>query len=343
MRSFLRPKPLQRVQTKPISARHSPTHCAKQLVDGKYLTVSDHYRTGLIVLEELQSLMSPPKKSASHPVKRQREQSYRNKAAHLLVRISNHQAQLDDTAPIGFLKTLYPDTADFWLPFVELQELFGAWRRYTDGHHLAVLGHRLHPFYGTYVPTRTEHLELFATWLHQYNGLKKCAIDVGTGSGVLAFLLAKCGFAHIIATDNNPNAVESVKREIKRHDQSSITPQVADLFDSTSQQADVIVFNPPWMFGNTDSLIDRALYFQGDLFPQFFERAKHQLRPDGQIVLLFSNIMSLVQPKVPHPIQREIDRGILQLVDKRRRKVKPSAGHKRTREKVELWILRYAT
>jgi hypothetical protein len=55
------------------------------------------------------------------------------------------------------------------------------------------------------------------------------------------------------------------------------------------------------------------------------------------VVLVFSNIIELSQPDVPHPIQTEFDRGRFTLVEKLTRKVKPL--QRRTREKVEVWEL----
>ena len=64
--------------------------------------------------------------------------------------------------------TLYPEVTDCWIPLVHLQTLVVSDTRYQSGIHYSVLGHRLHPFYDVYA-TRTG-LELFATWLRQYQG-----------------------------------------------------------------------------------------------------------------------------------------------------------------------------
>ena len=53
----------------------------------------------------------------------------------------------------------------------------------------------------------------------KYSGQRNCAYDIGVGSGILSFLLAKTGFEKIIATDSNPNAIESVQRDIERFKQ----------------------------------------------------------------------------------------------------------------------------
>jgi methylase of polypeptide subunit release factors len=251
---------------------------------------------------------------------------------------------LRDARPIGFLPDLYPELQSFVLPFIQLQELHGAYGRYREGVHLAVLGHRVHPFYGTYVPTRVSHLELFGTWLSGYQGPRKRAVDVGTGCGVLALMLAKAGFERVLATDCNPNALESLARDMGR---MSSPPKIdlwhGDLLGEDSSRRDLIVFNPPWIQGEIDDLLDRSLHFEEGLFERFFDQAIERLNPAGRIVLLFSNMLELLQPDVPHPILAELERGRLQLVQKLHRKVKPARDEKgrrrRTREKVEVWEL----
>lgn len=202
---------------------------------------------------------------------------------------------------------------------------------------MTVLGHRVHPFYGAYAPTRTEHLELFATWLSGYAGERSRAVDVGTGSGILAFLLARAGAEEVVATDINPNAVESVRRELARHP-APITVREDDLLSGVAGSLDLIVFNPPWMHGTPRRPLDQAMFFEDGLFERFFDQAAERLSPSGRIVMLFSNILRLVQRDHPHPIDAELARGRFTLVQKLRRKVKPEPG-RRTREKVEVWEL----
>ena len=80
------------------------------------------------------------------------------------------------------------------------------------------------------------------------------------------------------------------------------------------------------------------MFFEDGLFERFFDQAAERLSPSGRIVLLFSNILRLVQRDHPHPIDAELARGRFTLVQKLRRKVKPEPG-RRTREKVEVWEL----
>ena len=75
------------------------------------------------------------------------------------------------------------------------------------------------------------------------------------------------------------------------------------------------------------------------LFERFFDQAQQKLTKNGTIVLIFSNILTLLRPDIPHPIESELQNGRFELVQKLRRKVKPQKG-KRTKEKVEVWELR---
>ena len=208
-----------------------------------------------------------------------------------------------------------------------------------------VIGRKVYPYFGTYAPTRTSHLELFGTWLSQYEGERGHAIDVGTGCGVLGFMLARAGFAQITSTDCNPNAVESVRRELRRlPEPPPITVQHGDLLADGTEPADLIVFNPPWIPGEVDGQLDGALVFEEGLFERFFEQCLSRLTQDGYVVIVFSNIMELVRPDVEHPIRRELERGVFALVQKLQRKVKPArderGGRRRTRERVEVWVLK---
>ena len=335
-----RPFPVLDCDASPIDRTVPADQSARQLRDGVQLMITDHYRTGVTVLAALTELLGPPGPSASFAKRTDFERRFREASAGLFAPIVGHQVQLEEAGPPGFLPELYPDLKDFVLPFVDVQALHGAWLRYQEGSHLAVLGHRVHPYYGTYAPTRTTHLELFGTWLSAYQGARTLAVDVGTGCGVLALMLAKAGFSRVAATDNNPNAIESVSRQLQRlPEPPTLDLQCTDLLGEDTTPAELIVFNPPWIRGDVHDLLDQALYFEGDLFERFFDQAAERLIANGRLVLVFSNIMQLLQPDLPHPILSELERGRFRLVQKLQRKVKPSPGQRRTREKVEVWEL----
>ncbi len=343
-RGLHRPEPVVHLKARRVDASLSPDQAAERLLGGESLRVTDQFRTGVEILECLRARVGEPEPAGDFGTRRAAERRFREPALRLMVPIKNHRLALDGATPIGFLSELYPEHSSFWLPFIQVQELYGAWERYCDGVHLAVLGHKLHPFYGTYVPTRTVHLELFGTWLSQYRGARGRSIDVGTGSGVLALMLAKAGFDYVRATDLNPNAVESVSRELdRRPTRPPVEPVVADLVGEGTEPVDLVVFNPPWTQGRVEGLLDHALIYEPGLFERFFAQTHQLLTDEGRVVLLFSNIIQLVQPDVPHPILTELERGRFRQVQKLQRKVKPGRDaqgkRRRTRERVEIWEL----
>ena len=340
-----RPEALLRHSSRPIDASTTPRKAAELLRDGKTLMLSDRYGTGVNILTQLRAVLNPPSLKASYTERQSFKRAFEQASQRLLATIAQHKVALIDAPENGFYAELYPEHKVFALPFIEVQRLDSAWQYYDVGVHMTVLGYRIYPFYGTYVPSRLSHLELFGTWLAQYKGAHAQAIDVGTGCGVLALMMCRRGFGEVLATDCSPNAIESVSREIGRFDDPPpLSLELGDLLGTGTTPADVIVFNPPWMQGKVNGPLDRALYYEAGLFERFFDQAHQRLSEEGRVVLVFSNLITLVQPDVPHPIETELERGRFILVQKLSRKVKPSVPKnggrpRKTREKVEIWEL----
>lgn len=333
-----RPEPVLRHRAQPVDRNVPKAQAAAWLREGRSLIVTDRFGTGLDILAELRVQLEDPGEAADYVKKRTFREAFQSASQHLLAPVIGRKVALPDAPRAGFLSELYPDHADFALPVEDAKVLSSAWDWYEQGVHFPVLGYRVHPFYGTYIPARMEHLELFGTWLANYKGARDRAIDVGTGSGVLALQMAKAGFQQVIATDINPNAIESVARQMRR---LPVAPPIelehADQFGADRGPIDLIVSNPPWMKGDVGRTLDLAMYFQDGFFERFYEKALQRLAPGGRLVFVFSNIIELSQPDVPHPIQTELDRGRFRLMEKLTRKVKPL--RRRTREKVEVWEL----
>ena len=311
------------------------------LVSDKAMVLDQSMHVGLSIVQALETHLGKPPSTAPYAQRKQFERSLRQASEHLWVQIRDAQRTIKGIQVPPIFRTLFPEVKDCWMPLVHLQTLVGADSRYQSGIHYPVLGHRLHPFYDVYAPTRTEHLELFATWLRQYQGDRTHAVDVGTGSGILTYLLAKGGASSIDATDQNPNAVYSIEQELQRHPvDSTVTTRVGDLLTDI-ESSPLIVFNPPWIPGDTSGSVDEALFYQGGLFERFFDQAHTVCTPDGRVVLIFSNILTLLRPDLPHPIETELTKNRFTLVNKMTRRIKPPNGAKRrTKERVEIWEMR---
>jgi methylase of polypeptide subunit release factors len=138
----------------------------------------------------------------------------------------------------------------------ELLGLVGAheWRK--KGVDIPALGARIHPHYGVFSPVRGEYIDLVAKAPLPSTSL---ALDIGTGTGVLAAVLAKRGVAHIIATDMDDRALACAKENLHR---LGVDAQVelmrTDLFPTV--RAGLVVCNPPWLPGRPNSPIESAIY-----------------------------------------------------------------------------------
>ncbi len=142
---------------------------------------------------------------------------------------------------------------------VSLRELLGVvgaheWRK--KGVPIPALEDRIQPHYGVFSPVRGEYIDLIAQAPLPTLSL---AFDIGTGTGVLAALLAKRGVAHIIATDQDPRALNCARENMARLGFAKQVEVIqADLFPPG--RAPLIVCNPPWLPGPANSSLDHAIY-----------------------------------------------------------------------------------
>ncbi|MBU1220031.1 methyltransferase [Myxococcota bacterium] len=340
---FLRPSPLDLKEHIEIDSSYSPEEAVSLAIKGQAFLITDSWRTGSAIQKLLEKEFFVKSDSPS----RTEIQAARKKLAEVsrlfAVRVQKWNAVIENAPDNGFLKILYPEMLDFYLGFGDLQELVRAWNYFNTGVMMPSLGFKLHPFYGTYLPSRMAHIELFTTWLKTYEGKRNTAVDTGCGSGILALNLARSSFRKVFATDINPNACESLRRDLALHPEiGSVVVKNCDLLSGVKEMCDLIVFNPPWVVGSPLGILDSALFYEGDLFERFFKSARPRLLPGGRVVMLFSSVSTLVQPDVPHPLEKELENKRFRLVQKLERRAKTDkkvSVMKKSAEKVELWEL----
>ncbi len=72
----------------------------------------------------------------------------------------------------------------------------------------------------------------------------RSALDIGTGSGVLAVAAARLGAASVLAIDNDPDAIESAEDTLRRNDTTGrVRLELRGLDDPALQPADVVCAN----------------------------------------------------------------------------------------------------
>lgn len=320
----------------------------KELESGKEVLITAFYSNGLQLLNELQQHLKRKFPSTSFQEQRKYRSEFQKLSNLILIEIVAHKLAVKKAPSIGWLKKLYPEASHFLLPFVQIQGLNSAWQWYENGISIPVLRNKLHPYYGVYFPTRFDHLILFDNWLKRYEGPKKTAIDVGIGCGVLSFQMVKYGFQKVFGTDTNPNAIVGLAEFMGETKLSrKIELDLEHLFGKWEQQTELIVFNPPWLPKSHElNRIDEAIYYDENLFPDFFAESKQRLLPDGKLVILFSNLAQITKVTNEHPIEKELAEGGRFQLEKRLIKTVKAASdktkrdqHWRATEEVELWVL----
>lgn len=206
---------------------------------------------------------------------------------------------------------------------VSLRELLGVvgaheWRK--KGVEIAALGeaadgtvNRIHPHYGVFSPVRGEYIELIAK---APLPSKELAFDIGTGTGVLAAVLARRGVRRIVATENAPRALTCAKKNIKRLGLvGHVEVQDVDLFPAG--QAPLVVCNPPWVPARPSSPIEHAIYDEGSqMLRSFLAGLAAHLAPKGEGWLVLSDLAEHLGLRTREQLLAWIAEGGLRVIER---------------------------
>ena len=150
---------------------------------------------------------------------------------------------------------------------------------------------RIHPHYGVFSPVRSEYIGLvLKAPLPEAIKQSSLAFDIGTGTGVLAVILALRDVQKIIATDLSGRAIVCAKENIDHLGlNSQIEIQKANLFPDG--KAALIVCNPPWLPARPSSLLEHAVYDpESQMLKGFLSGLKDHLLPNGEGWLILSDL-----------------------------------------------------
>ena len=234
----------------------------------------------------------------------------------LLIEIGeNYQISLK-RAP-DFAQACREAYSEFTSPFVvslrELQGLVGAheWRK--KGVRIEALAANIHPHYGVFSPIRGEYLDLLSQAPLPSTAL---AFDIGTGTGVIAALLAKRGVKKIIATDQDARALNCAEENITRLGlQTQISLIKTDMFPEG--KAPLIVCNPPWLPAKPSSPIEYAVYDpESRMLMAFLNGLQAHLSDDGEGWLIMSDFAEHLGLRAKHELRNAIQQAGLQVVGK---------------------------
>ena len=223
-----------------------------------------------------------------------------------------------------------PDGRTAVTPLPELLGAIGAheWRR--RGVPVAALGGaRIHPHHGVFSPVRGEYVDLVATAPLPAAAREGGALDLGTGTGVLAAVLARRGVRHVTATDHDPRAVACARENLARLGLAGrVTVHHADLYPP-HRRAGLVVCNPPWLPERPNSPLDHAVYDpEGRMLLGFLAGLSDHLAPGGEGWLILSDLAEHLGLRSRDQLLAAFDATGLRVVD--RLDTRPT--HRRTRD-----------
>lgn len=213
--------------------------------------------------------------------------------------------------------------ADALSSVVSLRELLGLigaheWRK--KGVPVGAAGGNIHPYYGVFSPVRGEYVDL----VNKAPIPAGCAVawDIGTGTGVLAAVLARRGIEQVVATDNDARALACARNNLAQLGLSGrIEVLEADLFPSG--QAGLIVCNPPWIPARPSTPVEHAIYDpESRMLKGFLAGLAAHLTPGGEGWLIMSDIAEHLGLRTRDSLLADIDAAGLTVLE--RRSTKPT-------------------
>ncbi|SFJ03916.1 class I SAM-dependent methyltransferase [Nitrosomonas sp. Nm34] len=210
-----------------------------------------------------------------------------------------------------------PRTEAYIASLCELQGLIGAFEWRKKGIALPALGGRIYPHYGVFAPIRSEYVDLVMnTPLPRHVTAQSVAFDIGTGTGILAAVLAHRGFQHIVATDLDARAINCAHENLT---QLGITTQV-DLVQTNlfpEGQASLIVCNPPWIPARPSSSLEHAIFDPGSrMLWGFLHGLSLHLASEGEGWLILSDFAEHLGLRTRAELLAAIDAAGLRVLSK---------------------------
>jgi len=202
------------------------------------------------------------------------------------------------------------------------------WR--TKGIDIPAAGGRIYPHYGVFAPIRREYVDLVSTTpLPAALASSSIAFDIGTGTGVLAAVLARRGVERVIATDVQPRALVCARENIERLGLAQRVEVVqADLFPAG--RAALVVCNPPWIPARPSSALEAGVYDpDGQMLRGFVSGLPAHLEPGGEGWLILSDLAEHLGLRTRAELLAEFAAAGLRVVDR----IDVSPTHPRTADR----------
>ncbi len=218
-------------------------------------------------------------------------------------------------------------TQSFVVSLREILGLIGAYEWSKNGVEINVINNKIHPSYGVFSPIRGEYLTLVDT--APLPTPCTTAFDIGTGTGVLAAILANRGVKTVVATDNAQRALDCAQKNINQLEmKNTVTILDANLFpDGSYGKADLIVCNPPWLPARPSSVLESAIYDENSqMLKGFLNGLKAHLNDAGEGWLILSDFAEHLGLRTRDELLAWISAADLKVIDK----MDTKASHNKT-------------
>lgn len=215
------------------------------------------------------------------------------------------------------LKTYGPSSEAYIASLRELQGLIGAYEWRKKGIEIPALNTCIHPHYGVFAPIRSEYTGLVAeASLPKLVTTRSVAFDIGTGTGVLAAVLARRGIQRIIATDQDLRALNCARENLTRLGFAAQVDLVqANLFPEG--RASLIVCNPPWIPARPSSPLEHAIFDpESRMLRGFLNGLSAHLVPGGEGWLILSDLAEHLALRTRPELLAAIDTAGLKVLSK---------------------------
>lgn len=150
-------------------------------------------------------------------------------------------------------------------------------------------------FDSVYPPREDSRLMVEVLEKHDFSG--KHVLDMGTGTGILAYVALQQGAEAVTAVDVNPVALRNAMENIGESevDVNRAVFVESDLFKKVSESFDVIVFNPPYVPGEEELGTEEEKAWRGgeqgrEVTDRFIEKIGQHLVETGEVFLLQSSL-----------------------------------------------------
>ncbi|TDT29390.1 ribosomal protein L11 methyltransferase PrmA [Streptomyces sp. BK208] len=187
---------------------------------------------------------------------------------------------------------------------------------------MSALGTRIHPHYGVFAPVRGEYVDLVAHTplppVARHSPATSSAFDLGTGTAVLAAVLACRGINRVVATDISPRALACARENVHRlalTDRIEVPVPGPGLYPEG--RADLVVCNPPWLPARPTSLIEQGVYDpDSTMLHSFLAGLSAHLRPGGEGWLILPDLAEHLDLRTRQQLLDAIQASQLRIVDK---------------------------